>query len=1018
MKNTRFLTLVCLLACAMSFAKPILELDFSKMPAELQGSARLAPGYSDKGKGLWLDGHGRLEYQPSQELLAAEEACTFTFECWMLREDEDEEGFLIRHNGAFAVRILPWDKRRIGIGVWTRDAGYVALDSEPCLPAAGTWQHVGVVFKPQEVELYINGNRQFTKALVSPMRVSKHTVVIGAGLDENKQTPISPFVGTLSELKISAEPKGKEYFGTIAEATTENFDAVHSSFGIPPKCAPGKAIDTQVPPTLTTKENGLVIANSFYTLELQTKPELRVKRLFSNFTDCECLQSAGSPLFAVALDGNTRRAPTESFAVTDVTVEQEAKVIHVQVTAKHATGVEMRISLDFDDTEEIAVGALLRNGGQRQRIVPCVPLLENLAIGPDFNENWYFNPQVSGWAGKASYEIALAYGFRSWIQLADVFSPTLGGGVALTGQDTKGVVKGIATRKTKKSGKVAVNYNLCWVTAGDKEPMRMFDDKGVGLGLGFIYYPLAYEPGEAVTLPPAKISVHRGDILNPLMRYADWSKQAFPHDPIPKNALAEFNMVAVHPRGGNSGYKQGFDTPEGFKLADRIAPDGSDHLLQPAFWWWRHEQVPLPNGQEGETMYKYTSGEGDYEYDPRLGGKEALAAEIRACNAQGTDVVLYTCSRVAGDDSSIVREHKDWERHKAPGVSDRSWGTFNVCTSVPAWQDMYTEANARLLRDLPVSGVYLDTTAEILTCHNPAHAHPRFPQDAIFSLLKKMRDTLKPINPDAYIMTEYIGSEAFGMYIDACWIQTFAHPYAHHFNNYDLDFARFVYPKVKYHEWGMTPKTFEVDSRRAFFNGVGAARGDLEPEQKNRYADMSNTQREMYDALASENPVPFVPTLTEYVYANYFPGHDQTAWTYYNKAGKQVNAPVLKVQSKPGINVHYVELLKDREITPKDGVLALDMEDYEVGMIAAFPRILQAVRNGDNLEIDTRCNPSFGQIVCVPAGKRDSRENYLRPNLSHGKASVPLASLGQGQAIVKFYHGHLLLEEILVTVGD
>ncbi|MBO4295255.1 MAG: hypothetical protein J5863_00635, partial [Desulfovibrio sp.] len=54
-----------------TLAAPVLRLDFAKMPAELQGTARLVPGRSDKGKGLCLDGNGRLELQPSPELQAA-----------------------------------------------------------------------------------------------------------------------------------------------------------------------------------------------------------------------------------------------------------------------------------------------------------------------------------------------------------------------------------------------------------------------------------------------------------------------------------------------------------------------------------------------------------------------------------------------------------------------------------------------------------------------------------------------------------------------------------------------------------------------------------------------------------------------------------------------------------------------------------------------------------------------------------------------------------------------------------
>lgn len=988
--------------------KALMSLDFETLPAELKGSGRLID--SNHGKALKLEQGAYLQYAASAELQAAESAGSFTFECWFFREEDDEHGFLIRHNGSFGVRVIPWDPRRINIGIFI-PGSYISLDSEPCLKS-GVWQHVAVVISPKEAELWIDGHLKMKKALKHPPKASRHPVVIGAGLEGNGKI-IAQFPVAIDRVKIYSGAPEKKYFDSIAADATENFEARHTTVGMPPVCAEGKVISEHTLPVVVKGKNELTISNSFYSVVLQTAPALKIKKLYNKFTGSECFSAKGSPLFAVSIGDALKRVNPDSFKVKSLQEKKVGKALLLEAVLLHPSGVEMELRLTFDESEDISVNGTLRNGKSRQRLMAALPLLENISIGKDFTENWYFNSHVSGWAGKKSYEIALAYGFRSWLQFAAVYSPALGGGLTVTGQDTAGTVKGIATRKTKKNGKVGVTYNLCWGSGNDAA--KVFEENSPGCGMGFIFRPDYFDAGEKLLLPPAKISVHRGSVLNPLMRYAKWSKQAFPHTPIPESAKKEFNYAAVHRTVGNAGYFKGFETPQGMVLSDKIAADGSDHQLQLAFWWKRHDNVPTFNAIKGAYLYKNSSGEGDYLYDPAFGGKEGMRKEIEKCREKGTNVVLYTCSRVVGDDSEVAKKHPEWALFSAPGKANRSWGCFNVCTAVPQWQDMYAAANARIVRDLPVSGVYLDTTAEVLNCYNTAHSHPRNPADSIKLLLKKVRDRVKAENPGAVIMTEYIGSEAFGMYIDACWVQTFAHPYAHAFNNYDLDFARFVYPKVKFAEWGMGPKTFEVDSRRAFFNGIGATRGDLKAEQKARYALLTNAQRELYDALASENPEPFVASLSKFVFINFFPGTLQKAWTYYNKAGALKNAPLLSVAASDA-GKRFVEVVSDREIPVKDGKISLDMAELEVGMIAAFDPILKVEDKGGELLISLNGKvPAGAKVVYIDGGKRDSRDNFKLIDIVAGKGRIGKEVLAKGKLLIKLYNKDLLLDEAVLS---
>ena len=215
----------------------------------------------------------------------------------------------------------------------------------------------------------------------------------------------------------------------------------------------------------------------------------------------------------------------------------------------------------------------------------------------------------------------------------------------------------------------------------------------------------------------------------------------------------------------------------------------------------------------------------------------------------------------------------------------------------------------------------------------------------------------------------------------------------------------------------MSPKTFDVDSRRAFFNGIGAMRGDLKADQKERFAILTNAQKEVYDALASENPEPFVPVLTDKVFANFFPGKKQTVWTYYNKAGVLKNAPLLAVAAQYR-NKRFVELVSDREIPVEDGKISLDMGEWEVGMVAAFDPLLKIDDAGNKLQISCGSKVSDGtRIVYIDGGKKDSKENFRKIKLAGGKGSIEKSALAKGRLIIKLYNNNLLQDETILNIN-
>ena len=967
--------------------KTIFRFDFnSSLPGQLIGKASLVAGKPGFGKALKLEKNARLELKPSAAWTEAVKAGSFTFDCWFFRDEDDLKGTIIRQDRCFAVLVVPWDPKRLNIGLWTRK-GYVSFDSEPCLNS-GVWQHIAVAVNDGHCELLINGKREFLRKIPAPVRTSNYPIVIGGGY--NADVSDKKFIGSCpavyDDVTMSAGVLDGTFYNKVMAGTSENFEAVHNRIGLPPVCRPGREITVSSAPVVTRDAKTVKIENSFYIAEFSTGPEFRLMRLFNKYTGSECIGKGGTPLFAVNVAD--RHIKPHDFKVSALNVKPDGEKILLTADTHHAaSGVKMSLSLTFDKSEDIAVNSVMTNGSKRQTLLPSVPFIENISIGPDFEENWYFWPQITGWAGKKSYELGLRYAHRCWIQFSAVYSPSLGGGITLTGQDTSGYAKGFIVRKTKKDGSIGVSYNQVGGTISPQE--NIFDRKLPGCAMAFAALKDTYAPGEKFSMPPAKLSVHRGDVLVPLMKYAKWSKKAFPHPEIPELSREDFCQVAVHRKSGNTGFdNRGLQGKGRFAFADYINPDGRDHVLQLAHW---------------DVVF------GECDCHPDFGGVEGMIKAIKEANAKGSKVTLYTCSRSVSRKS--VHAKPEWHYQRKPGVGVYDWGGFNPCTAVPEWQDIFVGNNVRLAQSLPVSGIYLDTTAEILTCCNTAHPHPRNPVDSIMQLLKKARTRIKAVRPDIPIMTEYIGSEAFGMYIDACWVQTFANPHAHAFNNYDLDFARFVYPRVKYFEWGQGEKTFEVDARRAFFNGVGGARGDLTSEQAQRHADMTNAQKDMYEALTCDDPEPLVKSGTDKFFINFFPGKKQTVWTYYckNQDAKSASFTVpAKFRGK-----RFIEVLSDRELSENNGTISVDVKPFEIGMIAAFDRLLSTEKRNDKIVVKIAAKNLTPDARIVLAPRKLDRKNFHR-TISGKQLNQEIIIDPAKNGIVKLFHGRMLVDEIIL----
>ena len=99
----------------------------------------------------------------------------------------------------------------------------------------------------------------------------------------------------------------------------------------------------------------------------------------------------------------------------------------------------------------------------------------------------------------------------------------------------------------------------------------------------------------------------------------------------------------------------------------------------------------------------------------------------------------------------------------------------------------------------------------------------------------------------------------------------------------------------------------------------------------------------------------------------------------------------------------------------RDGMVEVELEKDDVGMIAAFRPVLTAVGQGEALEIrvNERYRPGM-KLTCLDAA-RDSVE-FERPlEVRDGRAEISRSDFPGERLIVKLRQGSDLLDEIIIT---
>jgi hypothetical protein len=143
----------------------------------------------------------------------------------------------------------------------------------------------------------------------------------------------------------------------------------------------------------------------------------------------------------------------------------------------------------------------------------------------------------------------------------------------------------------------------------------------------------------------------------------------------------------------------------------------------------------------------------------------------------------------------------------------------------------------------------------------------------------------------------------------------------------------------------------------AFFNGNGVHDSHLWYTESEAFVKgLTRVYRENKDGFSSLNPVAYVETMREGVYANKFPVDGKVLYTLYNSTEEGVSGNLIEVEQKG--ESHFVELFTHKEVgihgTNGKGRLASEIRPKDVICIAELPGILVAKQKGQGVEVSLK----------------------------------------------------------------
>jgi hypothetical protein len=273
------------------------------------------------------------------------------------------------------------------------------------------------------------------------------------------------------------------------------------------------------------------------------------------------------------------------------------------------------------------------------------------------------------------------------------------------------------------------------------------------------------------------------------------------------------------------------------------------------------------------------------------------------------------------------------------------------------WRTSLAETCARLIEETGADGVRIDEMGGASRiCQNEKHPHT-FARWRHYNELqaqsdaaRQARQAMDAVNPDSVLLTESLGIDVLGQYIDGCLLYDLTElPFTSHVAaNWEgfvgVNLYRFYFPRHKMFDYQL----WEKHPEWRLFNATGAFNREWCYREHERQMLKDNA-----DAFGSLHPEPMIRSNIPLVYVNKFPAEDKTVWTVYNASNAPVKGDLLEIPSRK--DTHVVDLYRYRNVktsTKGDNtIVPIDLEPQSVTCIAQLPKLMDAKRKGSELSI-------------------------------------------------------------------
>jgi len=668
--------------------------------------------------------------------------------------------------------------------------------------------------------------------------------------------------------------------------------------------AVGERTIRETAPKLDHSGEQITLSNAYLRAEFSTEDGLRLESIENRCLREGRMSLTPGPLFVLTV--GDKHVDSTQAKLGEVREERGNGTVAVTIpvdAAEQGVPLAGEVTMRLGAGPELEMGLNLKHVGQEvMRPGIIFPQVSGIAFGePD--EAWYLYCGRGGIINNRPIWMADAYSGRHPLQVTDVFSPRLGGGLYMMVHDLSDIYKYHALKK---------------------------DESGVMCRAD--YFARDYRPGETIEIAPTVIGVHTGDWRVALNRYKQWAQTWYQPTAPRKQWFKEcFNYRQHLVRGGLYDF-----ATQTYHMNEVLQKDID--------FFGRVDYFHIFDFGQSDTYGRV----GDYSHYDEIGGKEKLAEAIRGVEETGTRVGLYIEGYLVDERGGFGRDHVEQWHIIRPDGQPLLWEgaptEHMMCPACEGWQDYLAGTYKRVASELHPNGMYIDQHGFAdawKICYSPDHGHP-VPQPPLRGEREMGRKIRAAVPPDIATLTEETPVDVNSQYQDGALAYSVWQG-DRQLAPHSIQLFRFCFPDLKVFQ--LVSYNPFVDGgwellKYPFFNGEGTWLGNDIPGgfDADAQAFLRRAFALLHDhraAFTSNDVEALVPTESPLICANRFSGKDETVWTLLNVGFSTYRGPVLRVKHVKG--AQYVDLWNGKTLQPKlergEAVIEVELGPREVGCV-------------------------------------------------------------------------------------